>query len=227
MNNQFKFLSITLITVLSISFLVSFIYDKSDMEPHISNSQSQAQAKEKNGVNQKLDKKYLDRKNEENIDEISDEQTGYDISMKPAQDEENYSSVKPEKIKVYKKEKGKLEDITNKGTISKYGTNNSFIRWTYKHDTKSPVKEDLKKDIGKNVIFDVTYSKPVKPNTPTKEQQFVEKQIHDLQHKVENKDASKESVKKNKKLLEDNQKWLKKVENNKQKTHRYEHEIRY
>lgn len=223
MNKNLKKMLIVLTSIFGIILISAFAYEKSGMEPRIDKSTSQANAKENN----QLEKKYMDKKNESNIDKISKDQNGYDISMKPAQDDENYSVVNPKKMKVYKKDKGKLVDITNKGQVSKYGTNNHFIKWTYKNDKDKPVKNKLKKDIGDTLVFDVTYDKAVKPNTSTKEQQFVEKQIHELNHKVEDKKGSKKEIKHNKKLLNNNKKWLKKIKNEKQKTHRYQHELRY
>lgn len=214
MTNKFNMLGATLVGVLGLSFATPFCQDV-------------AHAKE-SSADKKLEQKYMDRQNEENIDKVSKDQYGYDIAMKPAQDDENYESVKPKSMKVYKKEKGKLKDITDKGVVSK-DTNGAFIRWTFKHNDKKPVAKDLKKEIGKDIVFDVTYEKPVKPNTTTKDGQFVNKQIHELKHKLDDdkEDNNKKALKKHKKLLKDNEEWKNKIKKEKKKTHRYAHEIRY
>ncbi|HCU7654011.1 TPA: hypothetical protein OVC47_001597 [Staphylococcus aureus] len=224
MNKQLKVLAFTIICILGVAFIGSYVYHKAGIKPTVDSQNYNAQANERNPV----DKQYMDRMNESNIDKIAKEQTGYRISMKPAQDEENNEVVKPKTMKVYKQSEGKLKDITDKGEISK-DNNGSFIRWYYKSDKNKPVAKELKKDIGKNVVFDVTYDKPVKPNTATKEMQVVNKQIHDLNHKVQDdKSNNKEkALKKHEKLLKNSQKWKKDIKSDKKETHRYKHEIRY
>lgn len=228
MPKQIKFVFSTLLSVLAIMLIVSVTSNTATMETKekSSNEKKEEKLDEQDKAKEKIRKQYMDRKNDANIDVIKKGQNGYTISMKPAQT--NNKLVKPKSMKVYKKEKGKLIDITNKGEVEPY-SDGKFIRWSYKNDSGKDVAPSLKKHIGKNVIFDVTFDEAVKPNTTTKEGQFVKKQISDLEQRIKKDKVNndKKTLKKHKNLLKDNKEWLSKIENEKKKTHRYMHEIRY
>lgn len=219
-------LLLVLAGVMVVASAGSYAYHASGMKPHVDKKEMEAQAKATQKHQEHVRKLHNDRVNDVNIDEVTSDMTGYTISMNPG--EADNKIVKPKSMKVYKKENGKLKDITKLGKVSTYD-NDKFIRWTYKHKKGNNLQKELKSDIGNKVVFDVEYEKAIHPNSITKEEQFVNKQIDKLEQQISNehRNHDKEAVKKNRKALKETKAWKKELKKDKKDNYRYEHEIRY